>query len=64
MDGEVHNEVPVLKAVIARCKNWETVQDQLLLRKVAGFLLACPRYTEAEKADFANEHWIDSKKAK
>ncbi len=63
LDEGVLKEIPVLKSVLACRKTWETIQDRLFLRKVAGFLLACPKFTEAEKNRFADEHLRDPKAA-
>src|SRR2546430_12874972 len=64
LDEGVLKEIPVPKAIIACRKTWTNIHDQLFLRKVAAFLLACPRFTEAEKEGFAKEHLSDPKKAK
>src|SRR6266567_492992 len=64
LDEGVLKEVPVLKTIIACRKTWTTIHDQLFLRKVAGILLACPKFTEADKEGFAKEHLRDPKKAK
>ena len=64
LDESVLQEIPVIKSVIACRKTWTAIHDQLFLRKVAGFLAACPRFTDLEKEAFAREHLNDSKKAK
>src|SRR5579859_1263134 len=53
-------EIPVLRSIIACHKTWEAIHDQLFLRKVAGFLLACPKFTEIEKEKFVKEHLKDA----
>jgi hypothetical protein len=60
----VLQEIPGIKIVIAVRKTWTAIHDQLFLRKVAGFLAACPRFTAAEKETFVREHLSDAKKAK
>ena len=60
----VLKEIPILKGIMACRKTWTAIHDQLFLGKVAGFLLSCPRFTEAETAAFAREHLADPKKAK
>jgi hypothetical protein len=64
LDEGVLREIPVIKSVIACRKTWTAIQDQLFLRKVVGFLTACPRFTEAEKEAFIREHLDDAQKAK
>jgi hypothetical protein len=56
LEEGVLKEIPVLKSIIACHKTWEAIHDQLFLRKIAGFLFACPRFTDAEKQKFLNEH--------
>jgi len=57
-------ELPFLKSVVACRKTWQSIRDQLFLRKVAGFISACPKFSEAEKERFAVQHLHDDKKAK
>jgi hypothetical protein len=64
LDEGVLKEIPIIKSVIACRKTWTAIHDQLFLRKVAGFLLACPRLTDVEKETFFREHLSDSKKAR
>ena len=64
LDEKVLKEVPYLKLVIACRKTWTAIHDQLFLRKVAGFLAACPQFTDAQKEAFVREHLSDPKKAK
>jgi hypothetical protein len=64
LDEGVLKEIPVIKTIIACRKTWTAIQDQLFLRKVANFLLACPKFTEAEKENFLNKHLNDPKSAK
>lgn len=61
LEEGVLKEIPMLKGIIACHKTWEAIHDQLFLRKVATFLLACPRFTEAEKEKFLEEHLKDTK---
>ncbi|SRR6266498_1213947 len=62
LDDCILKEIPVLKSIIACRKTWEAIHDQLFLRKVAGFLTACPKFTDAEKDTFARDHLSDRKK--
>jgi len=55
LEEGILKEIPVLKSIIACRKTWQAVHDQLFLRKVAGFVLACPKFTEAEKNKFLDE---------
>lgn len=64
LDEEVLKEIPIIKSVIACRKTWTTIQDHLFLRKVAGFLLACPSFTDAEKEAFFRAHLNDVQKTK
>jgi hypothetical protein len=64
LDEHVLKEIPVIKTVIAYHKTWAAIQDQLFLRKVASFLLACPKFAEAEKEDFLIKHLNDPKNTK
>lgn len=63
-DESVLKEIPAIKTVIACRKTWMAMRDQLFLRKVAEFLSACPRFTEAEKETFVRDHLSDTQKAK
>lgn len=60
----VLKEIPFIKGVVACFKVPLAIRDQLFLRKVAGFLAACPRFTESEKEVFRKENFSDDKKAK
>jgi len=60
---DVLKEIPVIKGVVACFKIPLAIRDQLFLRKVAGFLAACPRFTEAEKEAFLKENLSDDRKA-
>jgi len=64
LDESVLREIPIIKSVVAFCKTGMAIHNQLFLRKVAGFLLACPKFTDAEKEAFVREHLSDPKKAK
>lgn len=64
LDESVLQEIPIIKSVIACRKTWTAIHDQLFLRKVAGFIVACPNFTDAEKEKFIREQLSDSKKAK
>jgi hypothetical protein len=64
LDEGLLNEIPMIKSVIACRKTWTAIQDRLFLRKVAGFLLACPQFGADEKAKFLDECLRDPKKAK
>lgn len=61
-DENVLKEIPALKTVIACRKTWTAIRDQLFLRKVAGFLAACPRFTNEEKEIFIKTHLNDAQK--
>jgi hypothetical protein len=61
---DVLKEIPMIKGVVACFKIPLAIRDQLFLRKVAGFLAGCPRFTEAEKKAFLDEYLSDDKKAK
>jgi hypothetical protein len=50
----VLKHIPFLKTIVACRKTWEAIHDQLFLRKVAGFVVADPTFTEAEKTTFLN----------
>src|SRR6266852_791442 len=63
-DDGVLEEIPVLKSIIACRTTWTAIHDLLFLRKVAGFLSACPKFTEAEKVEFTKEHLGERKKAR
>jgi hypothetical protein len=60
---EVLKEIPVIKGIVALYKIPIAIRDQLFIRKVAGFLSACPTFTATEKETFINEHLADNKKA-
>ena len=60
----VMKEIPYIKGVVAMFKIPLAIRDQLFLRKVAGFLLACPRFTESEKAAFLKENLGHDKNAR
>lgn len=64
MDEGVLKQIPFLKTIIACKQTWEAIHDRLFLRKVAGFILACPDFTEAEREQFAKQHLDDAKSAK
>jgi len=64
LDETVLKEIPIIKSVIACRKTWAAIHDQLFLRKVAGFLLACPQFADAETEAFVRGHLSDSKKAR
>jgi len=64
LDESVLKEIPIIKLVIACRKTWTAIHDQLFIRKVTGFLRACPRFTDAEKEAFIREHLSDPKKSK
>ena len=64
MDEGILKQIPVLKSIIACKKTWEAIHDRLFLRKVAGFILACPDFSEAEREQFANQHLSDANAAK
>jgi hypothetical protein len=64
LEDGVLKEIPVIKSIIAFCKTWQAVHDQLFLRKVAGFVLACPKFTEPEKNKFLDEDLRDPKATK
>ncbi len=64
MDEGVLKQIPFLKGIIACKKTWEAIHDQLFLRKVASFILACPDFTEAEREQFAKQHLNDAKSAR
>ena len=64
LEEGILKEIPVLKSIIACRKTWQAIHDQLFLRKVAGFVLACPRFTEAEKNRFLGEDLGDPKATK
>jgi hypothetical protein len=64
MDEGILKEIPVLKSIIACKKTWEAIHDKLFLRKVAGFIFACPEFSEAEREQFAKQHLNDANSAK
>ncbi len=55
----VAKEVPILKTILACHKTWEAIHDRLFLRKVARFLVACPKFTDAETKTFLDEQLSD-----
>jgi len=64
MDDGLLKEIPVLKTIVACHKSWETIHDQLFLRKVARFLLACPKFSQTEREAFLSGQLLDSSNAK
>ena len=62
-DESVLKEIPVIKTVVACFKVPLAIRDQLFIRKVSGFLGACPDFSETEKTAFINEHLGNTKKA-
>lgn len=64
LDETVLKEIPIIKLVIACLKTGMAIHNQLFLRKVAGFLLACPQFTDTQKETFVREHLSDPTKAK
>ncbi len=64
LGDDVLKEVPYIKGVVALFKVPLAIRDQLFLRKVAGFLAACPRFTDTEKEAFLREHLNDRQKSK
>jgi hypothetical protein len=56
LQNPVLNEIPIIKSIVAISKTWQAVKDQLFLRKVTGFVLACPKFSESEKNKFLQEH--------
>ncbi len=48
-------EIPVFKTIVAICQTCESISNQLFFRKVAHFLTSCPKFTEAERANFLQE---------
>ncbi|MGA3181308.1 MAG: hypothetical protein ABSF38_13280 [Verrucomicrobiota bacterium] len=57
-------EMPYLKTFMAVFKTYATIRDRLFLQKVGRFILGCPRFTEAEREEFARNHLNDPKEAK
>ena len=64
LEEGVLKEIPLSRSIIACRKTWETINDQLFLRKVVGFMFACSKFTEAERDAFRKENLNDAKKAK
>jgi hypothetical protein len=64
LEDGVLKEVPVIKSVIAFYKTWQAVHDQLFLRKIAGFVSACPKFTESERKKFLEEDLQNPKATK
>ena len=64
LEEGILKELPFLKTIVACHKTWESIRDQLFLKKVASFICACPRFSEAEKNRFADEHLSDKKRAR
>lgn len=62
--GNLAHEIPVIKTVLASIETGRAIRDHLFLRKVLDFLKACPKFTQAEKERFADEHLRDGQKAK
>jgi hypothetical protein len=57
-------DAPILGSIVKLCALSKTIRDRLFLRKVYGFLRACPTFTEAEKRAFADEHLRDPKRSR
>jgi hypothetical protein len=64
LDEGVWRDVPALSTVVGIVKTIGNIRDRLFVKKVASFLLACPKFTESEREGFAREHLSDPKKTK
>ncbi len=64
LDDGILKEIPGFRTILACRTTWNAIHDRLFLRKVAGFLLALPKFTEEQRGAFAREHLNDAEKAK
>jgi hypothetical protein len=61
LDEGLLKEIPLLKTILACRKSWTAISDQVFLKKVASFLVDCPKFTKEEVEAFVIEHWRDPK---
>ena len=64
LDKTVLEHAPMFGTVVKICAISKTIRDRLFLKKVYGFLRACPEFNELEKLGFVREHLEDPAKAK
>lgn len=63
LDEGLFRDVPVLGSVVAIVKTVGSIRDRLFVKKVATFLVSCPKFTAQQREEFAREHLNDPRKA-